>query len=149
MDLSSQDGVRIYQRSLTFLLVKAFSDVFPGETIQICHSVSKGLFFESSVKGLNENDVQNIETRMEELVKKNLPFIKHTMSTEEAKQVFKDKNRIDKYGAIKHRKKPTVSFYSFDGMDDYFYGYMVPSSGYLAMFKLEYDNEVLFLSHQV
>ena len=70
VDLSSQDGVRIYQRSLTFLLVKAFSDVFPGETIQICHSVSKGLFFESSVKGLNENDVQNIETRMEELVKK-------------------------------------------------------------------------------
>jgi uridine kinase len=145
VDLSSQDGVRIYQRSLTFLLVKAFSDVFPGETIQICHSVSKGLFFESSVKGLNENDVQNIETRMEELVKKNLPFIKHTMSTEEAKQVFKDKNRMDKYGAIKHRKKPTVSFYSFDGMDDYFYGYMVPSSGYLAMFKLEYDNEGIVL----
>lgn len=145
VDLSTQDGVRVYQRSLTFLLIKAFSDVFAGEMLQICHSVSKGLFFESSVKGLNERDVQKIEDRMEELIMKNLPFTKHTMSTEEAKQVFKEKNRMDKYGAIKHRKKPTVSFYTFDGMEDYFYGFMVPSSGYLTMFRLEYDHDGIVL----
>lgn len=140
VDLSTADGVRIYQRSLAFLLVKAFHDIFPDETIEICHSVSKGLFFECSVKGLNEEDVLKIEERMRTLVNMNLPFEKKTMPTEEAKQLFLKKNRIDKYGAIKYREKPYVTFYRFDDMEDYFYGFMVPSSGYLTLFRLEFDN---------
>ncbi|AGC69084.1 phosphoribulokinase/uridine kinase [Thermoclostridium stercorarium subsp. stercorarium DSM 8532] len=140
IDLSTADGARIYERSLTFLLVKAFHDIFPGESLEICHSVSKGLFFECSVRGLDENGVKIIEARMRELVNMDLPFEKKTMPTEEAKQLFINKNRPDKYGAIKYREKPYVTFYKFDDMEDYFYGYMVPSSGYLSLFRLEYDN---------
>lgn len=140
VDLSSPDGVRVYQRSLAFLLVKAFRDIFPEETIEICHSVSKGLFFDCSVIDLDGQDVQKIEDRMRALVKMNLPFIKETMPTEKAKQLFIEKNRIDKYGAIKYREKPYVSFYKFDDMEDYFYGFMVPSSGYLTLFRLEFDD---------
>lgn len=140
VDLSTEDGVRIYQRSLTFLLVKAFHDIFPEETIEICHSVSRGLFFECSVKELNEEDVKRIEDRMKALVDMNLPFEKKTRPTEEAKQLFLERNRLDKYGAIKYRRKSYVTFYKFDDMEDYFYGFMVPSSGYLTLFRLEYDN---------
>lgn len=140
VDLSTADGVRIYQRSLTFILAKAFRDIFPDETIEVCHSVSKGLFFECSVKDLDEEDVQKIEDRMRALVKMNLPFEKKTMPTEEAKELFLKKNRLDKYGAIKYREKPYVTFYRFDDMEDYFYGFMVPSSGYLTLFRLEFDH---------
>ncbi|NLM09789.1 MAG: nucleoside kinase [Clostridiaceae bacterium] len=140
IDLSTADGVRIYQRSLAFLLIKAFYDIFPEETIEVRHSVSKGLFFECSVTNLDAEDVQKIEERMKALVKMNLPFEKKTMTTEEAKQLFLKKNRIDKYGAIKYREKPYVTFYKFDDMEDYFYGFMVPSSGYLTLFRLEFDN---------
>jgi len=140
IDLSFADGGRIYERSLTFLLVKAFHDIFPDDTIEICHSVSKGLFFECSVKNLNEGDVQKIENRMRELVNMDLPFEKKTVPAEEAKELFLRKNRLDKYGVIKYREKPYVTFYKFDDMEDYFYGFMVPSSGYLKQFRLEYDN---------
>lgn len=140
IDLSSEDGVRIYQRSLTFLLVKAFRDIFPDESIEICHSVSRGLFFECSVRDLDAEKVQRVEDRMRELVRMNLPFEKKTMPTDEAKRLFLQQNRLDKYGAIKYREKSYVTFYKFDDTEDYFYGYMVPSSGYLTLFKLEYDN---------
>jgi len=140
IDLSFADGGRIYERSLNFLLVKAFHDIFPDDTIEICHSVSKGLFFECSVKNLNEGDVQKIENRMRELVNMDLPFEKKTVPAEEAKELFLRKNRLDKYGVIKYREKPYVTFYKFDDMEDYFYGFMVPSSGYLKQFRLEYDN---------
>jgi len=91
IDLSFADGGRIYERSLTFLLVKAFHDIFPDDTIEICHSVSKGLFFECSVKNLNEGDVQKIENRMRELVNMDLPFEKKTVPAEEAKELFPGK----------------------------------------------------------
>jgi uridine kinase len=140
LDLSNADGVRIYQRSLIFLLVKAFYDVFPKEEIEVRHSVSRGIFFEASNKQLNAEDVSKVEKRMFDLVVKDLPFYKQTMPTEEAKLRFLKENRQDRYGAIKYRKKSYVSFYTLDGMEDYFYGYMVPSTGYLRQFRLEYDN---------
>lgn len=145
VDLSSADGIRIYRRSLIFLLVKAFHDVFPQDELEICHSVSKGLFFESSRKQLNAREVQMVEDQMRELVKQDIPFIKDTISTEEAKQRLLRDNRLDRYGAIKYRKKPHVSFYKFGDIEDYFYGYMVPRTSYLKVFALEYDNDGIVL----
>ncbi len=144
VDLSSADGVRIYQRSLIFLLVKAFYDVFPGDEIAVCHSVSKGLFFEA-LKPLTSEAVEKVEKRMTELVLQDLPFRKETIDTEKARQHFLKENRIDRYGAIKYREKSYVSYYVLDDMEDYFYGYMVPSTGYLKLFRLEYDNEGIVL----
>lgn len=145
IDLSMADGVRIYQRSLIFLLVKAFHDIFPDEEIAVCHSVSRGLFFESSKSSLDSADVSRVEQQMRELVKRNIPFRKETIPTEEAKQRFLRENRLDRYGAIKYREKAHVSYYVLDDMEDYFYGYMVPSTGYLTLFRLEYDNEGIVL----
>jgi len=144
VDLSDTDGVRIYQRSLIFLLVKAFHDIFPDEEIAVCHSVSRGLFFEASNQ-LGSQAVARIEERMKELVRQDLPFRKETMDTEKAKLRFLKENRTDRYGAIKYREKPYVSFYVLDDMEDYFYGYMVPSTGYLNLFRLEYDNDGIVL----
>ncbi len=145
IDLTSEDGVRIYQRSLIFLLVKAFHDLFPEDEIEVCHSVSRGLFFESTRSGLNAGDVLKIEKQMQSLVIKDIPFRKETMSTEKAKECFLGNGRQDRYGAIKYREKPYVSYYVFDNMEDYFYGYMVPSAGYLSLFRLEYDNDGIVL----
>lgn len=145
VDLSSSDGVRIYRRSLIFLLVKAFHDLFPDDEIEVCHSVSKGLFFESSRKQLNADEVQMVENHMKELVEQDIPFEKETMPIEKAKQRLLKENRLDKYGAIKYRTKSYVSFYRLDDMEDYFYGYMVPSTGYLTLFALEFDNDGIVL----
>ncbi len=144
VDLSSTDGVRIYQRSLIFLLVKAFHDIFPEEEIAVCHSVSRGLFFEASNQ-LDAEGVARVEKQMKELVQQDLPFRKETIDTEKARLRFLQDNRKDRYGAIKYREKAYVSFYILGDMEDYFYGYMVPSTGYLKLFRLEYDNEGIVL----
>jgi len=140
VDMTTDDGIRIYQRSLIFLLVKAFTDVFPDKEIEIRHSVSRGLFFEPVDMKLTEEDVEKIEKRMKSIVEKDIPFRKETLPTEQAKERFLRDNRIDRYFAIKYREKPYVSYYVLDGTEDYFYGYMVPSTGYLSLFKLEYYN---------
>lgn len=145
VDLSMADGIRIYQRSLIFLLVKAYHDIFPDEEIQVCHSVSKGLFFESSDAELNADKVSQVEQRMRGLVNEKVPFQKKTIPTTEAKQRFLKENRQDRYGAIKYREKSYVSFYELGDMEDYFYGYMVPDTSYLPIFALEYDNDGMVL----
>ncbi len=137
IDLSTEDGIRIYERSLQFLLIKAVHDLFPEKEIQIRHSVSRGVFFEIIDYNVTSDDAANIEKRMRELVTLDIKFTKVIVSIEEARKIFLRRGREDRHRAIENREKDYVSLYIFDDIEDYFYGYMVPSSGYLSLFGLE------------
>lgn len=139
IDLTDEDGMRIYKRSLSFILIKAVNDLFPDRKVVICHSISKGIYCE--VKGdapLTVEEVDLIKGRMTELVNLRIPFIKKIMSLDEAREVFRKIGRMDRFRAIEHRKKPYVTLYECNGFEDYFYGYMLPHTGYLKKFDLKY-----------
>jgi uridine kinase len=70
----------------------------------------------------------------------NIPFIKVTVSIDEARKIFLKRGREDRHRVIENREKDYVTLYIFDNIEDYFYGYMVPSSGYLKLFAVEADN---------
>jgi len=139
IDLTNDDGMRIYNRSLSFLLIKAVNDLFPDRKVIISHSISKGIFCEiNGETPLTAEEVTKIEERMRELVKRKIPFIKKILSIEEAREIFSKTGRLDRFRAIEHRKKPYVTIYNCDGYEDYFYGYMVPDTGYLQKFALKF-----------
>lgn len=139
VDLTDDDGMRIYRRSLYFILIKAAHDLFPDRKVVISHSISKGLYCE--IKGeatLTEAEVTAIENRMRELVKAEISFNKAEIPLEEAKQIFEKQGRMDRLHAVEHRDKSYVTLYECAGFDDYFYGYMVPHTGYIKVFGLQY-----------
>lgn len=139
IDLTYSDGFRIYQRSICFVLIKAVNDIFPDRKIIIQHSISKGLYCEiQGDKELEEREVRQIKERMREIIDARIPFVKRVMSVEEAKKIFIDTARMDRYHAVEHRLKPYVTIYSCGGFDDYLYGYMVPDTGYVKNFDLKY-----------
>lgn len=139
IDLSEEDGMRIYRRSLYFILMKAASDLFPDRRVIISHAVSKGLYCELRGKtGLKPQEVEQIEARMHEIVTQAIPFKKREIPLEEAQALFESTGRMDRYHAIEHRNKKSVTIYNCGGMDDYFYGYMAPDTGYIKVFGLEY-----------
>ena len=88
VDLACEDGLRIYERGLKFLLIKAVKDLFPEYELQIRHSVSRGIFFEILDYHVTPEDAVRIERRMRELVEMNIPFIKVTVSIDEARKIF-------------------------------------------------------------
>lgn len=145
VDLTSEDGIRIYQRSLKFLLIKAVHDLFPEKEVQIRHSVRRGIFFEVLDYQVTPLDAERLEKRMRELAEMNKRFMKVIVSIDDARKIFLKRGREDRYRAIEYREKDYVSLYIFDDIEDYFYGYMVPSSGYLTLFKLEADNGGIIL----
>ncbi|MDP4179855.1 MAG: nucleoside kinase [Bacillota bacterium] len=146
LDLINEDGMRIYRRSLHFLLIKAVHDLFPDRKLVICHTISKGIYCEiKGEKQLDQEEVQQIERRMWELVKAEIPYIKRIMSAEDAKELFKNSGRLDRYRAVEHRRKPYVTMYSCDDLNDYFYGYMAPGTGYISKFSMRFYSPGLIL----
>jgi uridine kinase len=137
IDLTDSDGIRIYQRSLVFVMLKACDELFPCRKVKIMHSLSKqGLYCEIEGRPPDDKGIMSIEKRMQEIAEMEIPFVKKVIPKEKAKQLFEKCGRLDRYRAIEHRIKPHVTIYECGGLEDYFYGYMAPHTGYVRKFKL-------------
>ncbi len=138
IDVSSRDGMRIYRRSLTFLLITAARDLFPAATIEIDHSLPFGGFY-CVVLGrdpLTNEELQALQAHMREIVNANEPIVKARIPLADAKAIFERQGYDDKLRLLNYRTKDYLTVYTLRGLTDYFYGYMVPSTGYLRTFAL-------------
>ena len=133
-------GHKTYKRSMSLMLVKAIYDVAEVDTIKkvrIHNSVSKGYYctIEGNVN-LNQEFLARVEARMQEMVSMDMPINKRTIHTSEAIALFGQHGMYDKERLFRYRRVSKVNIYSMNEFEDYYYGYMVPSAGYLKYFKL-------------
>lgn len=133
------DGYNTYRRSATLLLLKAIYDVEGMDAVRgmkVEFSAGEGYYVSSRKMPVNEETLARIENRMKELVSQNLPIEKRSIPVEEAIEHFTRHGMIDKARLFRFRRSSSVNVYLLDGFEDYYYGYMVPSTGYLKYFKL-------------
>ncbi len=139
IDLSNLDGNRIYQRSLSFIFIKAAREILGNCSVTIEHSLSKGLYCEIKYsREINEKDVEDIKARMKEIIDQDIPFDKEEMKCSEAMTIFKDQGMDSKVKLLKFRQKDYIKIYTCGWLKNYFYGYMVPSTGYVKIFDLKF-----------
>ncbi len=138
LDTGSGDGSRIYRRSLVFLLVAAVRELFPGSDVAVDHSVSDGGFFCTAYHraAFSAEEMQRIETRMREIAHADEPIRRREVPLADAIKIFEREGFLDKIRLLKAREKDYLTLYSLRGFEDYFHGYMVPSTGYLKKFRL-------------
>lgn len=136
--MAEADGMRIYRRSLTFLLSAAFEQLFPEGRLLVDHSVSSGGYYchVDDRPPLTEEELGRLEARMREMVEADLPFAKSQVPIDEAIRYFTEKGYTDKARLLRHRRKPYLVLYQLGEHRDYHHGYMVPSTGYLRWFAL-------------
>ena len=139
-------GMDTYKRSLTLLMVKAFADVLgnvANHRVNVMYSIGKGYFCRliSDEVELTEKLIENVKARMEELAYLDMKIVKESVATDEAIRRFARQGMEDKEKLFKFRRVSKANMYSLDGYEDYFYGYMVPSTGYLKCFDMiPYDD---------
>lgn len=133
-------GHKTYKRSMSLMLVKAVYDVANHEEIdkvRIHYAVSKGYYctIEGTVE-LNQEFLDKVEARMHEMVDMDMPIHKRSVHTDDAIALFRQHGMHDKERLFEYRRVSKVNIYSMNEFEDYYYGYMVPSAGYLKYFKL-------------
>jgi uridine kinase len=149
--VTSGDGTRIYQRSLCFLLVTAVKELFPYAKITIDHSLTAGGLFctVQDWKPFTPHDLTLIEARMREMVEEDAAITKRRIPIAEAIALFEAQGYQDKVRLLNYRRKNYLTVYVLHEMVDYFYGYMVPSAGYLQWFDLKHYPLGFILRHPV
>lgn len=144
-------GHKTYTRGMILVLLKAFYAEFGNENVQkvsIEYSLGNALYcdYEGELD-LTKERLDSIKSRMQELIKKDTPFIKRSIGTDDAIELFANYRMYDKQKLFKYRRVSRANIYNLDGFEDYYYGYMPPSTGMLKYFDLSLyeDGFVLIL----
>ncbi len=144
IDLHSRDGGLIFRRSLTFVLIRAVSELFPDLKVYINHSLNGGYYGEVYDAHLNpgepvllvESDFARIKERMNQIIAADEPFERLDVSREEALKIFSEREMDDKVSLLEYRTDEKVSLYKFGNLVNHFYGQLATSSGMLTPFQL-------------
>lgn len=135
LDMVHRDGIRTYQRSLSFVISKAFKDVFgmdDGRQVIVHFSLNNGYYIEVTPKSLLDGDgLDRLRDRMKALTEADIPLNKEVFKTDAAIGIFREQGMDDKVNLLKYRRVSNINLYRLDDFYNYFYGYMVPSTGYL------------------
>lgn len=133
-------GNEAYKRSATLLMLKAFYDICGNnniEKISVQYSLSKGYYCTLQGKEkLTKDLIYRVKGHMQNLVNQDIPIDKDTLSTNDAIDLFHNYGMEDKVKLFNFRRSSRVNLYRLSHFEDYFYGYMVPSTGYLKYFEL-------------
>lgn len=145
-DMTSTYGSDMYKRSVYFLLSNAVCDLYPGTRLKVSHSISGGKYceLEEFPFPLTQEVVDNINRRMQELIAQNLPFERKEMLTPDALEEFAKHRLTKKVELLKDRKRIFTSVYKLGNHINYFYGFLIPSTGYIKLYSLElYESGLL------
>ena len=143
-------GHNAYVRTAQMLLVKAVRDILreQGNSVHVKIEFALGNAIYCSVHdGVRVTDefALRVENEMKRLRDKNVPIIKKTYPIDDAIELFKRQGMRDKERLFHYRRGSTINVYSMEGYYDYFYGYMLPSAGYVNLFRIMAYNGGLLL----
>ena len=152
LDITNPSGMRVYIRSLCFVLYKAVQDVFPGSKLYIEHPISRGFYCnfikpasDGRTRGISADEIARIYERMQEIVREDMPFHRNEVPTEEAIHIFREQGFADKVKLLETSEKVYTDYYTLGDTADFYYGALVPSAGYLKVFGLESYGEGMLL----
>ena len=140
LDVREASGRRVYFRSLCFLMYKAATDVFPDSQLYMEHPISGGYFChlrKADGTDLTCEDLKLLEARMKELVAKDLPFHRYDVQTDKAIKEFRKSGYDDKVKLLETSGEAYTDYYTLDDTADYYYGKLVPSTGYLTVWGIQ------------
>ena len=137
LDVRNPSGMRTYVRTLCFILYKAVSEIFPEGKLYVEHPVSKGYFCNLRIgRPIELEDVQAVKQRMQEIIAEDIPFHRTECHVTEAVRVFSERGMKDKVKLLESSGSLYTYYYTLGDTVDYYYGNLLPSTGFIKLFDL-------------
>ena len=142
---ADKTGKKTYRRSVLLLMQKAVHDLWGKEQIdvRVKYSIGQGYYCELVNRGQGGNtvpvskaDTERLKNQMYRLVLSDIEIKKKSINTDDAVALFHEYGMTDKEKLFRYRRSSRVNIYEIDGYIDYFYGFMVPSTGYLRYYDV-------------
>ena len=119
-----------------------------GDEGKVCDGIVSIYGAEVTYRKPESYDIDGLLQSMRSLVEKDITITKRSEKTNTAEELFQSRRMYDKAKLLHYRRSSRVNLYELDGVIDYFYGFMAPSTGSLKYFDiLPYERGFVILFH--
>jgi len=134
---SDKEALHFLRHTSAHVLAQAVKELFPEAKLGIGPPTEEGFYYDIYYeRSFNEEDLEKIEKRIKEIIKKNLPLERKEISKEEAKDLFKKLKEDFKLELINEISDSEVSIYSQGDFIDLCKGPHLLSTGEIKAIKL-------------
>ncbi len=131
---SDAAGKDAYKRTVQFVLFLALGQLWPQARATMNCTVGSGLYIK--VTGARDFSIEALKDRVSQLIAQDIPLLRQRITTQEAIGYYTAQGQTDKARLLKYRTVPFLDIYKFGTYADYFYGEMIPSTGYLRVWDI-------------
>jgi len=133
-----QEGKNTFWHSSAHLMAEAVESMFPGVKFWVGPALEKGFYYDMDLgdRKLSEDDLAILEKKMNELAKKNNPFIRKEISKADATTYFENKADEYKLDLLSNLNDGSITFYSQGDFTDLCRGPHIPHTGFIKAIKL-------------
>ena len=137
IDVSQKEGMKIYRRTLLYVMGKAVSELYPEAVLSIDYQLLDSMFCEIENMNITEEIIENISTRMREIINKDLPIKRVVMTREEAKKFYENTNNKNGVVQLELEENNNIELFFCENYYNYFFGMLASRTGNLDLFKIE------------
>ena len=132
--IDNPEGKRVYERSLIFVMLMATRRVMPKSQVVIEHAIGSGIYVR--LKDSSPIDILGVKQEMQSIIAQDLPFKKTTVDTKAAIDYYEKMGESDKVRLLNYRPFDWFDLYECGEGKGYFYGDMLPSTGFISAYDL-------------
>ena len=136
VDISSKGGMRIYRRTLIYIMAKAFEELYEDVKIRVNYQLSNAMFCTVENMEITDEMLKNVENKMKEIVSKNLPIQKKVFSRQEAEELYKKEDSSKGRLQLDLETNKTIDMYYCEDYYNYMYGDIAINTGIIKVFGL-------------
>ena len=127
-------GREAYIRTAQFVIFLAFHQLWPDAMVKMNCTVGSSVYLQ--VSDAPDFDVYRLKQQICDIVAQDIPLLRRRLPLEEAIANYTVAGQLDKARLLKWRNFDFFDQYVHEDFADYYYGEMMPSTGYLQVWDI-------------
>ena len=136
IDISTKEGMKIYRRTLLYIMGKAFKETYPKALISVEYQLSNAMYCDIVGMEITDEMIKNVNDRMKEIVDKDLKIKKVVMTRKEAEKFYEGKEESRGEIQLEAEENNEINIYYCEDYYNYFFGTLANSTGKIRIFEL-------------
>lgn len=135
---NDEGGKQTFWHSSAHLLAEAVEQTFPGVKFWVGPAIDKGFYYDMDLgdRKINEEDLKNLEKKMNELSRQSNPYLRKEISKADAVNYFAEKRDEYKLDLLSNLEDGSITFYSQGQFTDLCRGPHLPDTGFIKAIHL-------------
>lgn len=141
IDTSSSEGMKVYRRTLLYIVGKAFEKICPNKKMEVNYQLSNSMFCDLMDEEVTDEFIEKLTQEVRQIVKDDLPIKQVIMNREEATKFFNETQSSKGRLQLDLEDNQEIFMYYCEDYYNYCYGTLANRTGVTKIFEIVRYND--------